>query len=42
MGSMVHTGAAHHVAQEGEYAAATSTLPVLHYYPVRGRGEPIR
>ncbi|KAF6264736.1 hypothetical protein COO60DRAFT_17832 [Scenedesmus sp. NREL 46B-D3] len=32
----------HWVAQEGAFAAATSNVPVLHYYPVRGRAEPIR
>ncbi|PNW70472.1 hypothetical protein CHLRE_17g721350v5 [Chlamydomonas reinhardtii] len=30
------------VAEDGEYATATSTLPVLQYYPARGRAEPIR
>eukprot|EP00775_Hariotina_reticulata_P012906 gene12906-13032_t len=29
-------------AQEGAFSAATSNVPVLHYYPARGRAEPIR
>jgi glutathione S-transferase len=38
----IHRNSALHVAEEGEFGAATSTLPVLQYYPVRGRAEPIR
>ncbi|KAG2497343.1 hypothetical protein HYH03_004504 [Edaphochlamys debaryana] len=39
---MVHTGDAPHVAEDGSFAASTPSLPVLQYYPVRGRAEPIR
>ncbi|KAG2449807.1 hypothetical protein HYH02_005330 [Chlamydomonas schloesseri] len=38
----IHKGNRPLVAEEGEFAAATSTLPVLQYYPARGRAEPIR
>ncbi|KAG2437855.1 hypothetical protein HXX76_005473 [Chlamydomonas incerta] len=38
----IHKGQRPLVAEEGEFAAATSTLPVLQYYPARGRAEPIR
>jgi len=31
-----------YVAEEGAYATSSSTIPVLHYYPARGRGEVIR
>ncbi|WIA16837.1 hypothetical protein OEZ85_013773 [Tetradesmus obliquus] len=37
-----HPPEEHWVAQEGAFSAATSNVPVLHYYPVRGRAEPIR
>eukprot|EP00878_Enallax_costatus_P012455 GHUV01013006.1.p1 GENE.GHUV01013006.1~~GHUV01013006.1.p1 ORF type:complete len:293 (+),score=91.43 GHUV01013006.1:317-1195(+) len=37
-----HPEGEHWVAQEGAFSAATSNVPVLHYYPVRGRAEPIR
>lgn len=30
------------MAQEGPFAAATSDVAVLHYFPTRGRAEPIR
>lgn len=38
----IHTGPEHHTIEDGSFAAATSTLPVLQYYPARGRAEPIR
>lgn len=37
-----HTEGQHWVAQEGPYSAATSDVAVLHYFPARGRAEPIR
>ena len=30
------------VAQEGAYGASSADLPVLHYFPARGRAEPVR
>ncbi len=38
----IHTGPEHHTIEDGSFAAATYTLPVLQYYPARGRAEPIR
>ncbi|GFR42614.1 hypothetical protein Agub_g3545 [Astrephomene gubernaculifera] len=38
----IHRGFAHHTAEDGSFAASTSKLPVLQYYPCRGRAEPIR
>ena len=40
--SIIHENAARHVAEEGAFSAASSTLPLLQYYPTRGRAEPIR
>ncbi|KXZ51896.1 hypothetical protein GPECTOR_11g33 [Gonium pectorale] len=40
--SHIHRGPEHAVAEEGSFAASTSDLPVLQYYPCRGRAEPIR
>eukprot|EP00879_Flechtneria_rotunda_P002070 GHRR01002249.1.p1 GENE.GHRR01002249.1~~GHRR01002249.1.p1 ORF type:complete len:355 (+),score=120.99 GHRR01002249.1:291-1355(+) len=37
-----HRSDEHWVAQEGAFSAATSNVPVLHYFPTRGRAEPIR
>lgn len=42
LASMVHPGPHAHVSEEGPFSASSSRLPVLHYYPVRGRAEPIR
>lgn len=39
---MPHKEGAAFVAQEGAYSASTSHLPVLQYFPARGRAEPIR
>ncbi|GIL71693.1 hypothetical protein Vretimale_865 [Volvox reticuliferus] len=38
----IHRGAAPHFAEDGSFAASTATLPVLQYFPCRGRAEPIR
>lgn len=38
----IHLGEQGHVAEEGQYSVASSDEPVLHYFPVRGRAEPIR
>ncbi|EFJ45062.1 hypothetical protein VOLCADRAFT_94521 [Volvox carteri f. nagariensis] len=38
----IHRGAAPHIAEDGSFAASTSKLPVLQYFPCRGRAEPIR
>lgn len=43
MASLPHAGdGVRHVAQEGPFSAATADLPVLQYFPARGRGETIR
>ncbi|GLC69166.1 Glutathione S-transferase P [Pleodorina starrii] len=42
MGDCIHHGEAHRLAEEGSFAASVPTLPVLQYFPCRGRAEPIR
>ncbi|GBF91688.1 hypothetical protein Rsub_03992 [Raphidocelis subcapitata] len=37
-----HQAGPHLVAQEGPFSAATASLPVLQYFPARGRAEPTR
>ncbi|KAI8471030.1 MAG: hypothetical protein J3K34DRAFT_418797 [Monoraphidium minutum] len=39
---MLHEEGHTFVAEEGAYSASTSNLPVLQYFPARGRAEPIR
>jgi hypothetical protein len=41
-GTTPHAAGAPFACEEGPYSAALPSLPVLQYYPVRGRAEPIR